>query len=355
MKVAIITDTHFGFEKNSELVLKNTLKFFKEQFVPQLIKNKIYHIFILGDLFDNRTSISTKVHNEVYELFNDILKDFNIYIILGNHDIYYNSSINVHSLKFLNKFQNIHVIDKPELIKLNNMNILMIPWLIDQENIIDIFKQFKTDNIIANVLMGHFDIAGFNFNKKVLSKNGLPINCFFNLFNLVFSGHFHTRSVKKSGNTEIVYVGSPYQMNRGCADEERGYIILNLDIKSLTYEFISNEISPQFVTVNYPNKITEEIIKNNRVDIYIKYDKDNYAPEDFNKYIEEVDEMQPATREIFYIANNETMTDFDISNCNFSSMPELFKKYLDANKIPTIEREYLYNKFTKIYEKVRGE
>lgn len=348
MKAAIVTDTHFGFEKNSELLLNNILRFFTEQFIPYLLENKIDTIFILGDLFDNRTSINAKVHDAVYELFNKNLKYFDIYIILGNHDIYYNSTTEVHSLKFLNKFKNIHVIDKPEVLIFDDHKFLMVPWLVNQKDIINILKEYKAD-----VLMGHFDIVGFNFNKKVLSKNGLPINYFLNLFDLVFSGHFHTRTVKNIGDTEIVYVGSPYQMNRGCADEERGFIIL--DTKLLKYKFFSNNIASKFITINYPERFTEEMIKNNRVDVYIKYDKDNYAPEEFDKYIEDVDIMQPATREIFYIAKNQLMTDFDISNCNFSSMPELFKKYLEANKIPTIEKEQLYNKFEEIYEEVKGD
>ena len=221
--VCILTDTHFGFDNNDDVLLESSLKFFTDCLIPFLNKNKITNIFILGDLFESRTTINTKIHNAVYDLFDITLKDFNIYLLIGNHDIYYNSTTEVHSLKFLYKFSNVNVIDKPQIINILNKNILMIPWLVDKTDIPKVLSEFP-----AEIIMGHFDIAGFNFNKLILSKDGVDPSIFSSGIKKIFSGHFHTRSDREIGDCRFVYVGTPYQLTRADMDEERGFVIYNL-------------------------------------------------------------------------------------------------------------------------------
>ena len=57
MKVAIITDQHFGMRKGSQIFHDYMKKFYDEVFFPFLEKNKITTVFDLGDTFDNRKAI----------------------------------------------------------------------------------------------------------------------------------------------------------------------------------------------------------------------------------------------------------------------------------------------------------
>ena len=61
---------------------------------------------------------------------------------------------------------------------------------------------------------------------------------FENKFKKIFSGHFHTRSKKDINGTDIIYVGSPYQLTRADFNEERGSLTLDLD--TLEYTYINN-------------------------------------------------------------------------------------------------------------------
>lgn len=345
--ICILTDTHFGFENNSEQVLESSIKFFEEVLVPFLNKNKIDKIFILGDLFESRTTINTRTHNVVYDLFDKTLKDFEIYILIGNHDIYYNSTTDVHSLKFLYKFENVTVIDKPQIVKIINKDILMVPWIVNQKEIPDILNEFP-----AEIIMGHFDIAGFSFNKHVLSKNGIDPTTF-RRAKKIFSGHFHTRSDRAIGESRFVYIGTPYQLTRADMDEERGFIIYNL--RTNKHKFFSNEVSTRFVKLEYPNRFTEEMIKNNRVDVVIKYKDDEYAPNEYNKYIEEIEQLCPAKLSPMYINVSDDKTDFDIKACNLSSIPDLMKNYIEAMNLKPLDKEEVYKILVRLYNKTTGE
>ena len=70
-KVCLITDLHFGVRKNSEVYFDSQKNFLTNQLIPYLKENDITKIFFLGDIFDNRNNINTKVQNDVFHLFDD--------------------------------------------------------------------------------------------------------------------------------------------------------------------------------------------------------------------------------------------------------------------------------------------
>ena len=57
MKVAIITDQHFGARKNSKLFHDYFLKFYEEVFFPTLEEQNIKTVIDMGDTFDSRKGI----------------------------------------------------------------------------------------------------------------------------------------------------------------------------------------------------------------------------------------------------------------------------------------------------------
>ena len=57
MKVAIITDQHFGARKNSKQFHDYFLKFYNDVFFPTLEKHKIKTVVDMGDTFDSRKGI----------------------------------------------------------------------------------------------------------------------------------------------------------------------------------------------------------------------------------------------------------------------------------------------------------
>lgn len=257
-KIAIITDTHFGVRKNSDIVLASQKRFFNEQFFPYLRKNGIDCIFHLGDIFDSRPTMNIKIMNEAYNIFNN---EFEYYFIVGNHDCYTNSSTEVNSLKLFKKFTNINVIDSMFELRLFDRKFLFVPWVFDEKESIEKIKQSDAD-----VCFGHFDINGFSMGSKISDSSFLPD--VFNNFKKVFSGHFHTQQIRMFGNTEFVYCGSPYQMDWGECGQRKGFYVF--DTETLSYEFIENNVSAKHIKITYGEDYDASEVKNNYVKIFIK-------------------------------------------------------------------------------------
>ena len=58
MKIAIITDTHFGAKGDSQIFLEHTFKFFEDVFFPTIKERGITNVLHLGDLMDRRKYVN---------------------------------------------------------------------------------------------------------------------------------------------------------------------------------------------------------------------------------------------------------------------------------------------------------
>jgi DNA repair exonuclease SbcCD nuclease subunit len=70
---------------------------------------------------------------------------------------------------------------------------------------------------------------------------------------LTITGHFHHRDERKYDRGTILYAGSPYQQDWGDFGTTKGLYIL--DITTLQYNFIENNISPQYRRLYYTELI----------------------------------------------------------------------------------------------------
>jgi len=347
--IAIFSDTHFGRSKNDEKILKYSIDYIKNTMIPDLKNRNISNIFFLGDLFDNRNLINVKVQNELYDLFSETLKNFNIYMLIGNHDIYYSNSIETHSIKSFKNFDHIHIINDYEVIEINNHKILMVSWLINTDELQDIINNNHSD-----IMMGHFDIVGFQYNKHTICDFGIDQNIFVNKFKYVFSGHFHKYSHKSVDNTTICYVGAPWQIDRNDTGEERGYLIYDLNDNKI--ERVINNITPTFINLNYPDDLN--FIENNIIDLTIRYKPEEFEDnkESFNIYIEKLESLNPYKINIFYESIINESQNQNISNVktvifNFKDMKDSFMQYLNTKNIQDDEKNNLHNKFSIEFEK----
>ena len=103
MKLAIITDQHFGARKGADYIHNYFKKFYDNVFFPYLEKNKIDTIVNMGDTFDNRRNIDIQSLEWVKINYFDRLQQMGITVhtVIGNHDIYYKDTNDVNSVDLL--------------------------------------------------------------------------------------------------------------------------------------------------------------------------------------------------------------------------------------------------------------
>ena len=231
MKIAIITDQHFGARKNSKLFHDYFLKFYNGVFFPTLEKEGITTIVDMGDTFDSRKGIDFSALSWAKDNYYDKLKDYTIHTIVGNHTAYYKNTNEVNAVDLLlREYDNVHIYSEATEIKIDNLNILLVPW-INQENEENTIKALKKSK--CPVVMGHLELNGFIVTQQVIMDHGFDMK-YFKKFDRVYSGHFH----KRSNQGEIYYLGNPYEIYWNDFEEIRGFHLF--DTETLEHTPINN-------------------------------------------------------------------------------------------------------------------
>ena len=249
MKVAIITDQHFGMRKGSQIFHDYMKKFYDEVFFPFLDKSKITTVLDLGDTFDNRKSIDFWSLDWAKKNYYDPLssRGIKIYTVVGNHTAYYKNTLGINAINLLlQEYKNVQLIEKPETINLGGLDICFIPWIcIDNET--ETYDEIS--NTKAKICMGHLELSGFEAHVGYYMDHGMSRDVF-SKFNKVFSGHFHHRS----HSDNIYYLGNPYQMYWNDYGDIRGFHVFDTETTKLKFVKNPNEM---FVKLYYNDSIVE--------------------------------------------------------------------------------------------------
>jgi DNA repair exonuclease SbcCD nuclease subunit len=264
LKVAIITDQHFGARSDSIAFLDFFQKFYDDTFFPSLDAAGINTVLILGDTFDRRKYVNFYALDRAKKMFFDKLEErgIRVHMLAGNHDTYYKNTNDVNSPDLLlREYNNIDVIDSPETIVIDGTSICMMPWICP-ENYQASLDEMK--NTKAEICMGHFEIAGFAMHRGMESHDGLSKEIF-DKFDMVFSGHYHHRS----DDGHIYYLGNPYELTWQDFKDTRGFHLFDLERREL--EFISNP-NTMFERIEYDDR-DQDPIDLDTVDLTGKYVK----------------------------------------------------------------------------------
>lgn len=293
MKVALITDQHFGARNDSLVFLDYYEKFYSETFFPKIVEENIKTLLILGDTFDRRKYINFNTLQRAKKMFFDKLYELGItvYMLAGNHDTYYKNTNEVNSVDLLLKeYENITVIDEPMTIHLNFKNesddILMIPWIC-ADNYNRCLEEIN--NSRATLCAGHFEIAGFAMYRGHPNEEGLDRGNF-RKFDWTFSGHYH----HKSSNDDIHYLGNPYELTWQDYNDPRGFHLFDLDSRTLTFIRNPNVMFHRLVYDDGTDE-TVPVIVDQLKDRYVKVVVVNKTnPYVFDRFMDSIYACEPA-------------------------------------------------------------
>jgi len=266
MKVAIITDQHFGCRKNSKLFHDYFLKFYNDVFFPTLEKEGISVVIDMGDTFDSRKGIDFSALAWAKNNYYDRLKDMGIRVhtIVGNHTAYYKNTNDVNAVDLLlREYDNVTVYSEATEVTLDGLGILFIPW-INQDNEEETVKLVKKTT--CKCAMGHLELSGFRAHRGVVMEHGMESKLY-QKFQKVFSGHYHTRS----DDGTVFYLGNPYEMFWNDVNDTRGFHIFDTETMEHTpvnnpyrmfYNVYYEDTSYQlFDATEYNNKIVKVIVR----------------------------------------------------------------------------------------------
>jgi DNA repair exonuclease SbcCD nuclease subunit len=255
MKALIFSDLHLHSHKDRIDRLDDCTKVLDWVFQQAETYNCDY-IFFLGDLFHERDKIDVLNYLRTFECFLKNMMDSpherDIFLLVGNHDMYHRERWDVNSIRPLSAIQGINVIQSPLSIELGGKRI---DWLPHTEDPISELDTLKKEDGAGDILMAHVAVHGAIANLFYGTKadviveydnDMVPVEVsLFDDWPRVFLGHYH--GGQKLSDT-VEYVGSPLQLSFGEAFQQKHVIVLDLD--TMNREYIINDFSPPHLIVS---------------------------------------------------------------------------------------------------------
>ena len=284
MKVAIITDTHYGARKGSKVFQDYFELFYKNVFFPTLEQYGIDTIIHMGDAFDARKAIDYASLEWSKRVVFDPLSKYDVHMIVGNHDTYYKNTNEINSPELLlNSYSNIKTYSSPSEVKIGGLDILFLPW-INENNETKTYKLIE--GTTCEVAMGHLELNGFRVNSQIVMDHGHDSKLY-SKFTKVFSGHYHTRS----DDGRIYYLGNPYEMFWSDVGDRRGFTIF--DTETLEHFSIDNP-HQLFHVIKYNDNPASLLDTRPYTGKYVKVIVQNKSkPKEFDKFIDKIYKANP--------------------------------------------------------------
>jgi len=321
MKVAIITDTHFNFKKGNKVFHEYFEKFYKNIFFPSLKKYGVDTVIHMGDIFDNRKATDYWSIDWTKRVILEPLKKYNVYLTVGNHDIFYKNTTDLNSpILLMGDYKNIKIMTSPETVNVGGTDILFLPW-ITPEGEQDALNAIKETP--ARIAMGHLELNDFYPQRGHAQVNGRDKNIF-KKFDRVFSGHYHTRS----DDGKIFYIGNPYQLYWSDYNDKRGFIIFDTE----TYEIIKIENPYEMFKIIYymdDALYNLEDYEGCMVKLIIKEKKDKVKYEKFLDFL-----LESGLQDLKIIEEVTINEDIDVdAMVENEDTLSLLKKYIDESEM----------------------
>ena len=343
MKIALITDTHFGARNDNLNFNEYFYKFYEELFFPYLEENDITTVIHLGDVMDRRKFISYRIAKDFRERFLDQFDGIQFHMLVGNHDTFYKNTNDVNSLQELvdGKYNNIKVYPAATEVDFDECKILFVPW-INVNNMTHTIKMLKTSS--AQICMGHLELSGFEMQKGMVMDHGWDKEEF-SRFDTVMSGHYH----HKSDDGQVFYLGTPYEIYWNDWDDPKGFHVFDTETRELERIVNPHKIFSKIYyddsTMSYDNHDISQY-KDKYVKLVVVNKKDLYQ---FDKFVDKL--LQADCHDVKIV---EDFSDLDASNVsddiveNTQDTMTLLELYIDDLSVD-LSKDRLKNTTRELY------
>lgn len=250
MNALIFSDIHIACHKKRLDRLQDCLKCL--EWVFDTAKQRgVKNIIFGGDLYQDRQKIDLLTYHLTFDVFKKHCDgSVNVYLLLGNHDLWYYDRWDINSVKPMSALPGVHVIEQPTTLEIDGEKIDFLPYTHDP---ITHLKDLKRTGG-GKLLIAHLAVDGAVLNSTFATYSDVIIehdgdmvrvgSDQFDGWEQVFLGHYHCEQ-KLSPTVE--YVGSPLELTFGEAFQEKHVILY--DLKTGDREYVVNNFSPRHLII----------------------------------------------------------------------------------------------------------
>lgn len=327
-KILLFSDIHIAQHKKSLDRLKDCLNALEWVFDVAKSRN-IKDIVFAGDLFQDRQKIDVATYSLTFDtLFKHCDGSINVWLLLGNHDLWYHDKWDISSVLPFSALPNVTVINKASIYNIGGLEIDFLPYV---RNPIEHLQEFETTTKHRSglkVMVGHLAIHGAELNTLyhkladvILEHDGDMVKVgpdLFKCWDKVFLGHYH--GAQKIENIE--YIGSPLQLTFGEAFQEKHVIIY--DLASGKQEYVVNDFSPQHLILS-----EDEISKHEIKDNFVRLNVENKKSIDLLDLKKDMQNKKPGTLEIVQKPKKEQKQVVEDAKSILHKEDEMLDKYVE--------------------------
>lgn len=295
--IMMFSDLHYGIDGNSEQGLRTCDR--TVDWIIETCRARNTQLVVFGgDWFDHKDTLSVKTLNAGYAALKRMTTaGLTVYLILGNHDLYYKEKNDVNSLVAFQEMPGVVLVSQTSVLTVGDgafgpgkqRKFCLVPWTCVPEE----YLEESCDAII-----GHMEVKGVQQRAGggpgSTSDKGFPMTSFFPISPLVFIGHYHIRNTYQFKEGIVKSIGNPFQMDVGDRGQEKGIVHLSLDDMEET--FLENTFAPKYVDILYsqasadPAYVTEAMVKGNYPRLIVDAEQDWDV---YNKIVARINSFHP--------------------------------------------------------------
>ncbi len=245
-EVLIWTDVHVATHKRKLERLEDCLAVV--DWVFQTARQRgISNIIFGGDLLHDRQKIEVYTYQRLFEtLRRNLLGDVKLWLLLGNHDLWFNEKTSISSVVPFSSLPGVEIIDKPT--RIHNLSGCTWDFIPFTHNPVAALEELKEKGGRAEYCIGHIAIDGAILHGEhtadvQIEHDGDMMRVSVDLFDHyknVYLGHYHAA---QKMNKIVEYIGSPLQLSFGEANQKKHILAFNGLTGKKTY--IENTFSPK--------------------------------------------------------------------------------------------------------------